>query len=215
MSADDDILWTPTETGPAVYRLLDAEGSVLYVGVSSAPNIRIERHRKLGRIPFMRAELTRCHGDMEAHIALEGRLIGLYDPPYNRLKSGGRGRSGILQSDTVFRMSDDDALETFTAMRWPDGITCPHCGHAGKMYWLKAQRRWKCSGCRKVFSVTTGTIFASHKLPLQDIIHAIQVAKMAGGNMCAAVFMRRSGVTYKTALSLTKAVAAYIAQGRQ
>jgi hypothetical protein len=35
--------------------------------------------------------------------------------------------------------------------------------------------RWRCKDCGKDFSITSGTLFASHKLPLRGYLGAIAV----------------------------------------
>jgi transposase-like protein len=56
---------------------------------------------------------------------------------------------------------------------------CPKCGCL-KVYTLaEAPIRWKCSGCRKKFSVTSGTIFHSRKLSIRD--HLAVIALFANG----------------------------------
>src|SRR5438128_2865718 len=76
---------------------------------------------------------------------------------------------------------EDKAREYLEAMRWPDGVVCPHCGLVGEAYRIerkaktpeqieqlrrekkrvrKTQRGiWKCAGCQKQFTVTVKTIF--------------------------------------------------------
>ena len=70
--------------------------------------------------------------------------------------------------------NEDAAVELMTKLRWPHGVACPKCGGADP-YKLtpKAQpgrpaRKglYKCSQCRKQFSVTTGSVFEASHLPL-------------------------------------------------
>src|SRR3984957_20135258 len=72
----------------------------------------------------------------------------------------------------VFRMTDAEAETTFRKVRWPetDGApVCPHCG--GLEAYLnprpKGSTRYRCKACTKDFTITSGTPFASHKLPLR------------------------------------------------
>ncbi len=43
------------------------------------------------------------------------------------------------------------AREYLEALRWPNGIACPHCGSIGEHYALKGKSHrsglWKCSDC--------------------------------------------------------------------
>jgi transposase-like protein len=76
----------------------------------------------------------------------------------------------------VLRLSDTEAFDTFKRIRFAanDGKPfCPHCGVA-KVYTLaETPIRWKCSDCRKKFSVTSGTLFHSRKLPIRDYLAVI------------------------------------------
>jgi transposase-like protein len=80
------------------------------------------------------------------------------------------------------RMSDEDAHARFAAIRFAANNGepfCPHCGIA-KVYTLaETPPRWKCSGCRRKFSVTAGTLFHSGKLPIREYLGVI--ALFTGG----------------------------------
>jgi transposase-like protein len=82
----------------------------------------------------------------------------------------------------VLRLSDAEAFDTFKRIRFAanDGEPfCPHCGIA-KVYTLtETPIRWKCSDCRKKFSVTSGTLFHSRKLAIRD--HLAVIALFCNG----------------------------------
>src|SRR3954447_16578543 len=73
----------------------------------------------------------------------------------------------------VLRLSDEEAIAMFQRVRFAanDGNPfCPACGCV-KVYTLtETPVRWKCSACRKKFSVTSGTIFHSRKLAIRDYL---------------------------------------------
>ena len=68
----------------------------------------------------------------------------------------------------------DDArcFETVRAMRWPQGVTCPHChspqvtkqGHDQSQ---PERQKYECTACRKRFDDLTETIFAGHHQPFR------------------------------------------------
>jgi len=60
--------------------------------------------------------------------------------------------------------TDADCLDYLEWLRWPDGFTCPHCGHAGG--WRLGDARFECAGCGSRTSVTAGTIFDRTRTPL-------------------------------------------------
>lgn len=77
----------------------------------------------------------------------------------------------------VLRMSEEDAREAFKAIRWADTDSepvCPICGCL-EHYYLATQRRWKCKGCGKQFSLTSGTVFHSRKMEIRNILAAIAI----------------------------------------
>jgi len=64
------------------------------------------------------------------------------------------------------------------------------------------QLRWRCKACRADFTVTSGTLFAWHKLPMRSYLMAIAVFcnEVKGKSMLA--FSRDTDVQYKTAFVL-------------
>jgi hypothetical protein len=62
--------------------------------------------------------------------------------------------------------------------------------------------RWRCKACRKDFSVTSGTLFAFHKLPLRAYLMAVAIFanEVKGKSMLA--LSRDLGITYKAAFVL-------------
>ena len=63
---------------------------------------------------------------------------------------------------------DDEAcVEHLVALRWPSGVVCPHCSSSQKHYNLSRSHGFRCSDCRKEFSVRKGTIFEESRLPLR------------------------------------------------
>src|SRR5580658_9249728 len=77
-----------------------------------------------------------------------------------------------LQQAIKYFSNEDVCIETVAAMRWPNGVECPACGH-GEHYYLKTQRRWKCKDCKRQFSVKLGTIFEDSPLGLDKWLAAL------------------------------------------
>src|SRR4051794_37455849 len=80
----------------------------------------------------------------------------------------------------VFRMSDKEAEAMFCRVRWTDTDGQPVCPHCGGLDAYDCRRpngapRFRCRACIKDFSVTSGTLFASHKLPLKAYLAAIAI----------------------------------------
>jgi transposase-like protein len=105
----------------------------------------------------------------------------------------------------VMRMSDDEAFQTFKAIRWAatDGDPfCPRCGCVS-IYELSDNRRFKCAACSHKFSVTSGTIFASRKLAIRDYLAAIAIFVNGAKGHSALQLSRDLDVQYKTAFVLS------------
>ena len=93
------------------------------------------------------------------------------------------------------------AFEAFKSLRWSDNEgapVCPRCGSV-TIYELSDNRRFKCADCAHKFSVTSGTIFASRKLPLRDILAAIAIFVNGAKGYAALQLSRDLDVQYKTA----------------
>lgn len=103
----------------------------------------------------------------------------------------------------VMRLSDDEAFQTFKECRWEGGVpTCPKCGVVGAVYTYTARRIFKCKACCAQFSVTSGTLFASHKLPLRDYLAAIALFVNCAKGVSMLQMSRDLNVQYKTAFVL-------------
>lgn len=109
-----------------------------------------------------------------------------------------------LKLAQVLRMTEEQAREAFKAIRWAetDGEpVCPVCGCL-EHYWLATQRRWKCRGCGKQFSLTSGTIFHSRKMEVRNILAAIAIFTNGVKGHAALQLSRDLGHDYKTCFVL-------------
>ncbi|MGZ8250377.1 MAG: IS1595 family transposase [Methylomagnum sp.] len=103
----------------------------------------------------------------------------------------------------IFTMSDEMAFDVFKQSRWSDGNpVCPSCGVIDNHYFIRTRQQWRCKACRHTFSLTSGTIFAHHKLPLKTYIAAIAISTNAVKGISALQMARDLDVQYKTAFVL-------------
>jgi transposase-like protein len=107
----------------------------------------------------------------------------------------------------VFGMSEAEAETMFKLLRWSDTEGAPVCPSCGGVDTYDCRRfngapRFRCRACRKDFSITSGTLFASHKLPLKAYLAAIAIFcnEVKGKSMLA--MSRDLGLSYKTAFVL-------------
>jgi transposase-like protein len=109
-----------------------------------------------------------------------------------------------LSLASVARLSGEDAHKRFQEIRWADTSgepVCPRCGGLTH-YTYKARKLWKCKACTHQFSVTSGTIFASRKLPVRDILLAIAIVCNGAKGISALQVGRDLDVQYRTAFVL-------------
>ena len=101
-------------------------------------------------------------------------------------------------------MSDAEAHDAFRMIRWSDTKGepyCPRCGCAA-VYAYKTRKLWRCQGCTHQFSVTSGTIFASRKLPVRTYLLAIAIFVNGAKGHSALQLSRDLDCQYKTAFVL-------------
>jgi len=105
----------------------------------------------------------------------------------------------------VMRMSDAEAFDAFKAIRWASNGGEPFCGKCGcvAVYTYTARRLFKCKACAHQFTVTSGSIFASRKMPLRDILAAIAIFVNGAKGHSALQLSRDLDCQYKTAFVLT------------
>lgn len=104
----------------------------------------------------------------------------------------------------VMRMSEEEARTAFRQIRWTETEgepICPECGCVDH-YDLKTRQVYKCKGCGKQYSITSGTIFHGRKLQVRDILAAIAIFINGAKGYSALQLSRDLGVDYKTAFVL-------------
>lgn len=102
------------------------------------------------------------------------------------------------------------AREYLESQRWPEGAICPHCGNMDNIYSLKGKAHrsglYKCSACRKQFSVTVGTLFERSKIPLHKWLLAADLFCSSRKGISSHQLHRSLDVTYKTAWFMSQRI---------
>jgi transposase-like protein len=110
-------------------------------------------------------------------------------------------------TDPIFN-DEDKARAYFEEIRWPNGVTCPHCGNANSawIYPIAANAAKKirvglreCQDCHGQFTVRTGGVMESSHVPLTKWALAYRLLASSKKGMSAHQLHRMLGVTYKTA----------------
>ncbi|RXF73872.1 IS1595 family transposase [Hansschlegelia zhihuaiae] len=107
-------------------------------------------------------------------------------------------------TDPIFH-DNDKAREHLEAIRWENGLYCPHCGNADETSIHKLQGKshrpglFQCNACRQHFTVTVGTVMERSKVPLAKWVLGFHLMAASKKGMSAHQLHRMLGVTYKTA----------------
>lgn len=70
----------------------------------------------------------------------------------------------LLEFQKTFA-TEEACVQHLQEMRWPEGFTCPRCGHREAWY-IRTRKILDCKGCRAKVSLTAGTIFHKTRTPL-------------------------------------------------
>ena len=104
-------------------------------------------------------------------------------------------------------MTDAESEAMFRQVRWPETKGEPVCPHCGSLTVYDCRRpngapRWRCKDCKADFSITSGTLFAFHKMQLRAYLAAVAIFcnEVKGKSMLA--LSRDLGVQYKSAFVL-------------
>ena len=116
----------------------------------------------------------------------------------------------------IFEMTDDAAFKVFRKSRWGehDEVGCPDCGIIDKHYFISTRKQWRCKFCHHTFSVTSGTLFAFHKLPLKVYLGAVAIYTNAVKGLSALQLARDLDVQYRTAFVMSHKIRESLMQQR-
>lgn len=103
----------------------------------------------------------------------------------------------LFEFERRFR-TEEDCVRYLVQVRWPDGFRCRRCG-SGRSWTLSSGLR-QCAECKKMTSVTAGTIFHRSHLPLRVWFRAIWSFTNQKNGMSALGLQRTLGLgSYRTA----------------
>jgi len=112
-----------------------------------------------------------------------------------------------LSLANVLGMTEPAAEAMFAAIRWAETQGQPVCPRCGCRACYDCRRpsgaaRWRCKACRADFSLTSGTLFAFHKLRIRSYLAAIVIFINEVKGKSALALSRDLDVQYKTAFVL-------------
>lgn len=92
-----------------------------------------------------------------------------------------------------------NCIDFIRQVRWNGELKCAHCGH-DKVYTLNgANKRYKCAGCKKQFTIIKGTIFENSPIPLQKWFIAIYLVVSRKKSISSVQLSKDINVTQTTA----------------
>jgi transposase-like protein len=123
-----------------------------------------------------------------------------------------KNASPVLAALRAAAVSEPAAVEFLEQQRWAGAAACPRCGDAAvyKMTSVNGERnkdyRWRCKGCKQMFTVRTGTIFEESRLPLRIWVYAFWKACSSKKGISALQLAREMEITHKTALFVLRRI---------
>lgn len=109
-------------------------------------------------------------------------------------------RDGVSLIDMMQMFStEQDAIDWFESIIWPDGRYCPKCGSTNTVEAKHKTMPYWCNGCRGYFSVRTGTPIARSNVPLQKWAIAIYLTLTSLKSVSSMKLQRDLSVSQPTA----------------
>jgi transposase-like protein len=105
-----------------------------------------------------------------------------------------------LLEATRYFADPDVCVDFVAAMRWPDGVTCPHC-EGKRVSYLSTRRIWKCMAkeCHKQFSVKTFSVFEDSPISLDKWLVAVWLVVNCKNGISSYEIARDLKITQKSA----------------
>lgn len=123
-----------------------------------------------------------------------------------------KNTSPILTALRKATISETAAVEFLEQHRWQGAAACPRCG-AVEVYQMTSadgsrnkDYRWRCRGCKQMFTVRTGTIFEESRLPLRVWVYAFWKAASSKKGISALQLAREMEITHKSALFVLRRI---------
>jgi transposase-like protein len=123
-----------------------------------------------------------------------------------------KNTSPILAALRAASNSEALSVAFMESQRWGDAPACPRCGDAD-VYVMKSadgarnkDYRWRCKGCKKMYTVRTGTIMEKTRLPVRVWVFAFWQACASKKGISALQLAREMEITHKSALFVLRRI---------
>lgn len=121
-------------------------------------------------------------------------------------------KSPILEALRNATNNEPSAVAFFEAQRWGNEPSCPRCGDM-EVYQMKSadgkrnkDYRWRCRGCKSMYTVRTGTVLEETRLPLRVWVYAFWKACSSKKGIAALQLSREMEITHKSALYVLRRI---------
>jgi transposase-like protein len=116
-----------------------------------------------------------------------------------------KSKSAVLEALRQASADEAKAAAFLESQRWGSNPHCPHCGDCDVYPMMTGEvrnkdYRWRCKGCKKMYTVRTKTVLEETRLPFRVWVYAIWKAASSKKGLAALQLSREMEVTHKSAL---------------
>jgi len=116
-----------------------------------------------------------------------------------------KAKSQVLEELRNAAVDEAKAVAFLEKQRWGNGPSCPHCGDMDVYRMMSGEQRnkdfrWRCKGCKAMFTVRTSSVLEETRLPLSVWVHCIWKAASSKKGISALKLSREMEITHKSAL---------------
>ncbi len=114
-------------------------------------------------------------------------------------------KSQVLDELRNAAVDEAKAVAFLEGQRWGDEPFCPLCACVDVYRMMSGQQRnkdyrWRCKGCKKMFTVRTASVLEETRLPMRVWVYAIWKAASSKKGIAALQLSREMEITHKSAL---------------
>src|SRR5580658_7335107 len=116
-----------------------------------------------------------------------------------------KAKSVVLEELRSAAVDEEKAVVFLEGQRWGSNPCCPRCGDTDVYRMMTGEKRnkdfrWRCNGCKKMYTVRIGTVLEETRLPVRVWIFAIWKAASGKKGYSALQLSREMEITHKSAL---------------
>lgn len=116
-----------------------------------------------------------------------------------------KAKSAVLEALRYASVDEAKAVAFLEQQRWGDEPYCPLCACVDVYRMMSGEQRnkdyrWRCRGCKKMYTVRTGSVLEETRLPVRVWIFAIWKAASSKKGYSALQLSREMEITHKSAL---------------